>query len=76
LCMGNAQLEAGQLQEAEKTFKHMLTNHSDLVTQAKWYLALTYLKMNKLERVKATLWEISKSSTYGEKARKLLNELD
>ncbi|MEK6780525.1 MAG: hypothetical protein AABY93_02400 [Bacteroidota bacterium] len=76
LCLGNAQLEAGQLAEAEKTFTHMVANHSDLVTQAKWYLALTYLKANKMERAKATLWEISNSSTYGEKANKLLKELD
>lgn len=76
LCMGNAQLEAGQFAEAEHTFNHMLEKHSDLVTQAKWYLALTYLKQAKMERAKATLWEISKSSTYGEKANKLLKELD
>ncbi len=76
LCLGNAQLEDGQFREAEKTFNHMLKEHSDLVTQAKWYLALTYLKQAKMERAKATLWEISKSSTYGEKANKLLNELD
>jgi tetratricopeptide (TPR) repeat protein len=76
LCLGNAQLEAGQFAPAEKTFNHMLAEHSDLVTQAKWYLALTYLKQAKMERAKATLWEISKSSTYGEKANKLLKELD
>ena len=76
LCLGNAQLEIGQLAEAEKTFNHMLAKHSELVTQANWYLALTYLKQGKMERAKATLWEISKSSTYGEKARNLLNELD
>jgi tetratricopeptide (TPR) repeat protein len=76
LCLGNAQLEIGQLAEAEKTFNHMLEEHSDLVTQTKWYLALTYIKQAKMERAKATLWEISKSSNYGEKARSLLNELD
>jgi len=46
-----------------------------IVYQAKWYLALTYLKENKMERAKAILWEISKSSTYGEKAQKLLKKL-
>ncbi len=76
LCLGNAQLENGQLEEAEKTFTHMISEHSELVTQSKWYLALTYLKENKMERAKATLWEISKSSTYGEKARNLLKELE
>jgi len=76
LCLGNAQLGAGQFAEAEATFTNMLEEHTDLVTQAKWYLALTYLKQAKMERAKATLWEISKSSTYGEKANKLLKELD
>jgi len=76
LCLGNAQLGAGQFAEAEATFTNMLEEHTDLVTQAKWYLALPYLKQAKMERAKATLWEISKSSTYGEKANKLLKELD
>jgi tetratricopeptide (TPR) repeat protein len=76
LCLGNAQMKVGNLTEAGQTFNYLLANHTDLVTQAKWYLALTYLKENKMERAKATLWEISKSSTYGEKAQKLLKELD
>ena len=76
LCLGNAQLKLGKYAEAEHTFNHLLAEHSDLLTQAKWYLALTLLKQNKMERAKATLWEISKSSTYGEKARKLLKQLD
>lgn len=76
LCLGNAQMKLGRFSQAEDTFNHLLTEHSDLVTQAKWYLALTYLKENKMERAKATLWEITKSSTYGEKAQKLLKELD
>jgi tetratricopeptide (TPR) repeat protein len=75
LCLGNAQLMTGKTQEAEASFIHLLDAHSDLVTPAKWYLALTYLKENKPERVKSTLWEISKSSTYGEKARRLLKQL-
>jgi len=76
LCLGNAYLAQNDLSKAEKIFTEMLTRQSELITQAKWYLALTYLKGNKMERAKATLWEISKSSTYGEKARKLLKELD
>lgn len=76
LCLGNAYLKLGQTKKAEKVFQHILTEHVDLVTQAKWYLALTYLSEGNLERTRANLWEISKSSTYGEKARKLLKELD
>jgi len=76
LCLGNSLLAVGRYEEAEHTFDHMVENHVDLVTQARWYLALTYLKEAKMERAKATLWEISTSSTYGEKARKLLKELD
>ena len=76
LCQGNAYLSIGQADKAELVFRNILDDHEDLVTQAKWYLILSYLKQNKLERAKSTLWEISKSSTYGEKARKLLKELD
>ena len=76
LCLGNAYLSIGQPEKAEKVFQGILNDHKDLVTQAKWYLALAYLKQNKMDRVHATLWEIRQSSTYGEKAQKLLNELD
>ncbi|HEV8514023.1 MAG TPA: tetratricopeptide repeat protein, partial [Cyclobacteriaceae bacterium] len=76
LCLGNTYLAQNDLAKAEKVFTEMLTKQSELITQVKWYLALTYLKENKMERAKATLWEISKSSTYGEKAQKLLKELD
>jgi tetratricopeptide (TPR) repeat protein len=76
LCLGNAQLKVGQLDKAEANFNHLLAEHEDLVTPAKWYLALTYLKQNKIERAKSNLWQITKSSTYGEKAKKLLEELN
>lgn len=76
LCLGNAYLAQNDLANAEKTFIELVARHGELITQAKWYLALTYLKENKMERAKSTLWEISKSSTYGEKAQKLLEELD
>lgn len=76
LCLGNAYLSLGQADIAEGIFQNILRDHQDLVTQAKWYLSLSYVQQNKLERAKSTLWEISQSSTYGEKARKLLNKLD
>jgi tetratricopeptide (TPR) repeat protein len=76
LCLGNTWLALDKPQEAEKVFVHMLERHGDLVTPAKWYLALTFLQQGKIERTKATLWEISNSSTYGEKARELLSKLD
>lgn len=76
LCLGNTWLALGNADEAEKVFQHVLESHGDLVTHAKWYLALTFLKQGKLERTKATLWEISNSSTYGNDARKLLKRLD
>jgi hypothetical protein len=76
LCLGNSYLALNNLPKAERIFTEMLSKHSELITQAKWYLALTYLKENKLERAKAILWEISKSSTYGEKSQELLKELD
>ena len=76
LCLGNSYLAINQPEKAEQVFKNMLERHQDLVTQAKWYLSLSYLKQNKLNRVKSILWEINNSSTYGEKAKKLLKELN
>lgn len=76
MCLGNTYLEQGKTAKAEKVFTDMLAKQNDLLTPAKWYLALTYLKENKLERAKAALWEVSKSSTYGEKAQQLLKKLD
>lgn len=76
LCKGNAYLSLGQADKAEVVFQKILNDQINLVTQAKWYLSLAYLKQNKLERAKSTLWQISQSSTYGEKARKVLKELD
>ncbi|MGE0772265.1 MAG: tetratricopeptide repeat protein [Cyclobacteriaceae bacterium] len=76
LCLGNVYLQLDKFDEAETTFEHILTEHAELVTQATWYLALTNLKKGQLEKAKSNLWEISKSSTYGEKARKLLKDLN
>ena len=76
LCLGNSYLAQNDPAKAEKIFTDMLAKHTELITQANWYLALTYLKENKMERAKSTLWELSKSSTYGEKAQKLLKKLD
>jgi tetratricopeptide (TPR) repeat protein len=76
LCLANAYMSLGEFDKAEASLIHIQQEHADLITQTKWYLALTYLKQSKLERARAILWEISKSSTYGEKARKLLKDLD
>jgi hypothetical protein len=76
LCLGNTWLALDKPAEAEKVFQHILENHGDLVTQAKWYLAMTFLRQEKIERTKATLWEISDSSTYGKEAKELLKKLE
>ena len=76
LCLANAYMSLNEFNKAETTLIHLLKEHTDLLTQTKWYLALTYVKQNKVERARATLWEISDSSTYGEKAKNLLNDLD
>lgn len=76
LCLGNAYMKNNQWEKAESTFLQMLKEHNDLVTQAKWYLALVYIKENKVEKAKSTLWEITTSSTYKEKAKRLLEELN
>ena len=76
LCLANAYMATNDFDKAELNLVHMLNQHTDLVTQTKWYLALAYLKQNKMEKARATLWEISNSSTYGEKAKRLIKDLD
>jgi tetratricopeptide (TPR) repeat protein len=76
LCLANAYMSLENFELAEDVLLHMLKEHADLVTQTKWYLALLYIRENKLEKARASLWEISDSSTYGEKAKKVLKELD
>lgn len=76
LCLANSYMALNEFEKAEAILFHLLKAHTDLVTQTKWYLALTYLKQNKQEKARATLWEISDSSTYGEKAKRLLMDLD
>jgi len=76
LCLGSSWLALDKPEEAEKVFTHIIESHSDLVTSAKWYLALTFLRQGKIERTKATLWEISDSSTYGKEAKDILSKLD
>lgn len=76
LCLANAYMAMNKFDKAETNLLYMLKEYTDLVTQTKWYLALTYVKQNKLERARATLWEISDSSTYGEKAKKVLDDLN
>jgi tetratricopeptide (TPR) repeat protein len=76
LCLANAYMALNDFEKAEAKLIEMHKEHAELVTQTKWYLALVYIKQNKLEKARATLWEISDSSTYGEKAKKVLKELD
>lgn len=77
LYLGNAYLNTKQYEQAVKAFQHLLTMENTALTQdARWYLALTYLKMEKKEDATRLLQEITAGkSIYVRDAKKILEEL-
>lgn len=75
---GNVLLASGQTAEAEKLFLKIISGNDDrFLIQAKWYLALTYLKSGNTGKSVGILIELKSSQgVYGQRARELLNELD
>lgn len=78
LCLGNSYLKLGQSSNAESTFLSVIKNgEKDYLQYAKWYLALSYLKQNKLNDCKALLKEISASNMdFKSSADRLLSEIE
>lgn len=70
-------LEIGQFQKAIKTFLKHQSYNDNLVEKSKWYLALAYLKTNRIDEVKILLIDITNApSNYNyDKAKKLLSKL-
>lgn len=75
--LGICAIELDRFNQAEEAFNKVLTmKDGRYQEQAKWYLALNYLKADKLGQAKNMLLQINKStSTYAPKAGELLNEL-
>ncbi len=73
--LGNAQLAQNESQAAIATFEQFLEISQDSVTEAKWYLAMSYLKEGRIEEAKVLLEELKEDEEYGKQANKILRRL-
>lgn len=74
--LGSAQLAQNQTQAAIATFKRFLEISQDSVSDAKWYLALSYLKEDRVEETKVLLGQLRGDVKYGKDASKILRQLE
>lgn len=74
---GIAQLETNQYQAARQSFENV-TKNAILRPTAQWYIALSYLKENKVSRAKELLAPFAKNanSGYHREALEILEELE
>lgn len=76
LLLGNSNLILGKTQEAQNNFLELIANYEELEAQAKWYLALSYLKQGEAEKANLILQELSDPQvTYSKKAKELLDNM-
>jgi len=77
LAEGCEQYLNNQIEEAIQTFRKVINgNHSFAYeNDANWYLALCYLKQDKPEKAKPVLRQL-KQSDYGDRAKKILKQLE
>lgn len=76
--LGNAYLSVGEAEKAAQQFKEVLRDSDyPLQDQSRWYLALSYLKAEKLDMAQTTLEEITGTpgSFYYNKAQELLAQI-
>nr|MDA3952788.1 hypothetical protein [Bacteroidales bacterium] len=65
LYSGITYLEEEKYQKAKTSFDNIISNNNNLfIEQAKWYLALCYLKTEKIEDAQVILSEIVKEESY------------
>lgn len=76
--MGICQAELDQTDAAISSFQEVITQSDNTYTgPAKWYKALTHLKINQTEQAKSQLNEIiSSNGDFSTEARNLLNEIN
>ena len=74
--LGSAQLAQNDAAKAIATFERFLEISNDSVADAKWYLALGYLKADRLNEAKSILEELKQDNLYGKRAEKILRKLD
>jgi tetratricopeptide (TPR) repeat protein len=77
LYMGNAYMELGNMDSAISMFRNVIDRNSGLVVQAKWYMALCYLKQENLEIARTMFTELAEQGKYksAESAR-ILDKID
>ncbi|MGJ8548877.1 tetratricopeptide repeat protein [Winogradskyella wichelsiae] len=71
-----ALVETNQFQEADELLLKLSQGNSAYQDNAKWILALSYLKQEKITAVVETLKTISQNSEHYKVAQELLNQLD
>lgn len=76
LAKGITALETGQYEEALSIFNQIHSENSALKTNGTWYLALTYLKQDKLENARTYLLLIPESENFlFKQAQELMQKL-
>jgi len=74
--LGNAHLASGNYMEAIGLFQELAETDILLKVQTQWYLSLSHLGNNDVDRAKAIFTEIGRSDTsYSDKATQILNNL-
>ena len=75
--LGLSYLETQQLPKAEQSLNQVIqASPNEYTTRAQWYLALLYLKMNRLKEVTSHLEVLGQTQGYyGKKATELLKKL-
>lgn len=75
--LGNTNLMLDHTADAQKNFSTLIRDFDDLDLQAKWYLALSYLKSDDRENARKMLRELGETeNSYASKAKELIEKLD
>ncbi len=75
MLLGISLLETSDYNNAQIEFASIAKGQSVFVEKANWYIALTYLKQNKIADCKKQLATIKEATSYYEIANKLLKQL-
>jgi tetratricopeptide (TPR) repeat protein len=76
LIYGITQIEQHKYQNAISSFNEIIKDDGEFSIEAKWYVALCYLKVKDTKKAKALMMELSKTpGFYMAKAQKILGEI-
>jgi tetratricopeptide (TPR) repeat protein len=72
--LANAYMATGKMKEAQDNFLKVLSGDTLFIDQTKWFLALSYMKSNKLNETREFLSELTNhENAYKTKAKEMLN---